>query len=71
MIDLEDYEKNKGQRCLDKWNKIPMVNEAMKNLDVEKQKELSVKLEDNRISFFKNGTDKFVENMMNFIQTNV
>ena len=69
MIDFEHYEKNKGQTCLNKWSKIPQVKEAMDKMnDENKSIDLAVKLEENRVSFLRDGNDAYLNNMMIFVK---
>jgi hypothetical protein len=69
MIDLKDYEENKVQRCFDKWMKIPPVQNALTKLDNPSQAmEVAVKLEENRVHFLKDGNDKYLDNVLKFIE---
>ena len=69
MIDLKDYEENKTQRCFDKWMKIPHVQNALTKLDNTSQAmEVAVKLEENRVYFLKDGNDKYLDNVLKFIE---
>ena len=69
MIDLKDYEENKAQRCFDKWMKIPPVQNALSSLDNTSQAmEVAVKLEENRVAFLKDGNDKYLDNVLKFIE---
>lgn len=70
MIDWKDYEENKAQRCLEKWEKIPQINEELAKIDDRiKAAEIALKLEENRMAIFKSvENDKFLDALADFVK---
>lgn len=72
MIDLKDYEDNKAQRCFEKWMKIPPARDALTKCDNPSEAmNIALKLEENRVSFFKDGNDKYFHNVVKFIEAQI